>query len=138
MLILDAKIKLYIPSIQKDGSKIEDRYSAVLEALYMMNELFGGSTVHEAEGAYTLDNGVLMKEKVTIIESWSDKQHLFSNMYHSGGMLAFAQSLCKRLNQESILVEADGKAMFVRDDYATTKEILYGDILAGKYQDGEE
>lgn len=102
------KIILYVPSITKEGLKVNHK-QAVNNSLMFFAEQFGGATSYKANGSWKLSNGKLQVEAVTIIYSNVDKL----SSKQKTNFITYASKLKKDLNQDSVMIETDNKVQFV-------------------------
>lgn len=103
LIKLSSNIKIYIPStinVDKDF----DNSELVDKTLKMFSDIFGGSTAYQALGCYTSHSGELIKEKVTICESYTDTDTLGKNIEQ---IIDFAQTIKTGLRQESVALEVN-------------------------------
>jgi len=71
--------------------------------------MFGGATSDDGTGAWIGDNKKLVKEKVTIVYSFTEK--LDKNKINE--VVAYAKDLRKEMKQSSISIEVNGKMYFI-------------------------
>lgn len=106
---LDHNIRVYIPSTINVSEKI-DNQKYVDSGLSKLSEYFGGSTSYEAIGAWQSKEKGLVKEKITIVESYGTKEQIEENIT---GVIEFCEELKKELSQEAISLEYDNKLYFI-------------------------
>jgi hypothetical protein len=106
---LDHSIKLYIPSTI-ETNKPADNSKQVDQAIKLLSSLFGGATSYEAIGAWTDQAGELVKEKITIVQSFATAEQVEENIMD---VVKHAQNLKNEMSQEAISLEYDGKLSFI-------------------------
>ena len=106
---LDHNIKVYVPSTNH-VDQVTDTSKYVDEGLTQLSSYFGGSTNYEAIGSWNSQDKGLVKEKVTIVESYGTKEQMEA---HIGHVIEFCEYLKKELNQEAISLEYDNKLYFI-------------------------
>ena len=109
LIPLESNVKVYVPST-RDVTIATDNTVEVEQTLSMLSTFFGGATSYEAFGAWLSTNGQIVKERVTICESYCDQDSLQS---YIDGVYDYCLSLKKHLSQEAIALEINGKMYFV-------------------------
>lgn len=109
LIVLESNVKIYIPgtieiNIACDNSKYVDN------TLKLLSNYFGGSTSYQAVGCWNSVNNGLIKEKVTICESYCKETDLKK---HIELIIQYCEDLKKELNQEAISLEVNNKLYFV-------------------------
>src|SRR3990172_4433137 len=90
---LDHNIKIYIPStVNVDKTIDTSRY--IDAGMVLLSKCFGGSTSYEAIGAWQSEEKGLVKEKITIIESYATKKQVTD---HSDKIISFCEKMKKNL-----------------------------------------
>ncbi len=97
---LYSRVAIYIPSQFVD---------AINQTAELFSQKFGGCSVLNIEGYWKNGSGILEKENITVVYS-------FTNL-EDGKLKQFAviqgKKLAKRLNQESIAVEVNGEMYLI-------------------------
>ncbi len=106
---LDHNIKLYIPSTV-EANKPVDNTPQVDEALRLFSKWFGGATANRAVGAWNSDKVGLVKEKVTIVESYCTAEQVEE---YIGLVVEHGKKLKRDMSQEAISLEYDNKLFFI-------------------------
>ena len=106
--ILDNQIAVYIPGT--NGTRQIDSARYVERALELFANLFGGSTIesrpraHNVTGAWNDSRGNLIRERITIVEYYTDKSTPAANVEI---VRAWAIDLKSELNQESFAISVN-------------------------------
>lgn len=110
-MTLDKYVKVYIPSLAKDGSQLRDyeRKKAISGMAYFLSMLNGGCTQYEGIGYWLDRENVTIKEKVTVIESFTDDLSTAKIVY----LRDMARQFAVALRQESLAIEINGVMEFV-------------------------
>lgn len=106
---LSCSVKIYVPSTF-EVTKAINNAEYVDITLEQLSSLFGGATATEAYGAWITAKGTLIKEKVTLVISYTDQQKLET---HIDSVYDFCLRLKSDLKQESISLEVNGELYFV-------------------------
>ena len=109
LIPLESNIKIYVPSTvnvneQTDNSKQVD------SILQKLSGLFGGATSYAALGCWSSPTIGLIKEKVTICESYMHEPDLKANI---DTIIDICEELKNEMNQEAISLEVNNKLYFV-------------------------
>ena len=101
-------ITVYVPS-ESNGRPIDakTRQRCLEATLSSLSHFFGGATAIEGQGAWVNSDGALVRERVTLCQSFTDDET--ANKYWAG-VLAIAHGLKKDLSQESVLVTRQNSA----------------------------
>lgn len=105
---LDEVVKIYVPSTYNMDQPI-DNTPYVNQSLETLSKMFGGATAIEGTGAWVADNDQLIKEKVTIVYSFSEKL----NKSKINEVVAYAKYLKEEMKQSSVSLEVNGKMYFI-------------------------
>ena len=109
LIVLESNVKIYIPgTIEKN--KEFDNSKFVDNTLKLLSDYFGGSTSYAAIGCWNSQNLGLIKEKITICESYCKEIDLKK---HIESIIDYCENLKKELNQEAISLEVNNKLYFV-------------------------
>ena len=103
--MLNRKFKFYIPGT--NGGVVIDRQLMNRMADMVMGrfaDMFGGATVTEARGAWKNPSGVLVKEPVVLVESFTDDA---GANWHTDDAFDLAVEVAMLMGQESIALEVD-------------------------------
>ena len=106
---LDKNIKIYVPSTIDVDKKI-DTSKNVDETLTMLSNKFGGSTSTKANGTWITQKSKLVKEEVTICESYCTGSDLKNSLTD---VINYCKELKKELNQEAISLEVNSELYFI-------------------------
>jgi len=103
---MDKKIAVYVPSIDKNGNKIDVsmREYMITDILFVLSNLFGGSTEYSAKGHYLNKEKKMVSEDVTVIVSFTDTLDDFDKRM----VRELAKEIKAELNQESVAIEFNG------------------------------
>ena len=107
--MLSHSFKIYVPGTV-DVNKVFDASGEISAALAFLSGLFGGATSYDARGAWVSKSSGLVLENVCICVcfcSWRQK------IVHRAAVVAYCRDLCRRLNQECISLEIDGRLFFI-------------------------
>ena len=100
-------VKYYIPSKDSEGnpldSELSDKYKN--EVIAYNSRVNGGCTEYQATGYYLAENGTLIAEPITVIDSFGASILPKSKIAHYR----------KILNQESMMYSIDDKAYFITE-----------------------
>lgn len=106
---LRSNIKIYVPSTVNIDQE-RDNTAFVDESLSVLSAYFGGATSYACFGTWLTKEGKLVKERVTICESFCTENQLEANI---DSLHDFCMSLKTRLNQEAISLEVNGALHFI-------------------------
>lgn len=109
LIALSQKVRIYVPSTVQVDTAV-DSSEQVAEALGLLSRCFGGATSYAAYGAWVAASGQLVKERVTICESFCDQQALEA---HIDAIYDFCLGLKGSMGQEAISLEVNGALHFV-------------------------
>lgn len=109
LIVLESNVKIYIPGII-EINKSFDNTEIVNKTLILLSDYFGGSTSYAAIGCWNSINKGLIKENVTICESYCKEIDLKK---HIESIINYCEDLKKELNQENISLEVNNKLYFV-------------------------
>jgi hypothetical protein len=113
--IMTNRIEIYVPStINSEGitkKQTEKEFQKeTLKTIGLFSSLFGGATYDAANGAWIMQNGNLVTEKVNIVYSFCGP---ISLKQHFKQILKEANRIKTDLGQEAVTVVVNGQAMFV-------------------------
>jgi len=103
------KVRLYVPSKDRHGKRINNRKVAV-EAEALFARLLGGCTRFEARGTYFSETGTVIRERIKIVESACTNDELAE---HLPAVQAFAEQIKLELKQETIALEINNVLEFI-------------------------
>ena len=106
---LDKNIKIYVPSTIDVDKKI-DTSKNVDETLTLLSNKFGGSTSTIGTGTWVTEKSKLVKEEVTICESYCSGSDLKKSLTD---VINYCKDLKKELNQEAISLEVNSELYFI-------------------------
>jgi hypothetical protein len=108
--LANGRVAVYVPSTRDVSQPLtEAEHQAEVDtALREFGQWFGGATSTRAVGSWLAADGSLVKETVTIVYSFADLTPA-----QQAGVREFALDLARRLGQEGVLVEWNGKAYLV-------------------------
>lgn len=102
------KALLYYPSVTMDGKPIHDRNALMLQHVKEICTISGGATVdNQSAGFWNNAKGELVQESVNRITVF------LSDTVQYNRFKALCQKIKIDLNQESFLIEKNGKAVFL-------------------------
>lgn len=109
---LSCSVRLYVPStMDVDVAMRENEHAEeVNHALAKLGSWFGGATSYEALGAWVSPEAGLVKERVTIVESYCSEEDLQG---HAQEFVEYAEDMKKRLGQEAVSVEVNNELYFI-------------------------
>ena len=106
---LSKNIKIYVPSTVDVDKKI-DTSKNVDETLTMLSNKFGGSTSTKGTGTWVTNDNKLVKEDVTICESYCTGSDLANSI---NDVIEYCNKLKSELNQEAISLEVNSELYFI-------------------------
>jgi hypothetical protein len=109
LIVLQSNVKIYVPGTIQINQSF-DNSEQVNKTLELLSSCFGGSTSYQAVGCWISQNNGLIKESVTICESYCKEQDLKK---HISSIIDYCENLKKELSQESISLEVNNKLYFV-------------------------
>ncbi|MDD4354228.1 MAG: hypothetical protein PHN56_07290 [Candidatus Nanoarchaeia archaeon] len=109
LIVLESNVKIYIPSTINVNETF-DNSLYVDNTLKLLSEYFGGSTSYKAVGCWISQNTGLIKENVTICESYCKELDLQKNI---SDIIDYCEKLKTELKQEAISLEVNNKLYFV-------------------------
>ena len=109
--MLSRRISLYVPSTQNVGQPLPagKHEALVSEVAKQFSKAFGGATATVGEGFYTANSGELIRERVTIVTSYHDKETSEALAI----VIPIAQAIKYRYGQEAITVETETGIEFI-------------------------
>ena len=109
--MLTRRISLYVPSTQNKGQALPQgkHERLVSDVAEQFTSLFGGATCTPAEGYYKADNGELIRERITIVTSYHDKETYTALAL----VIPIAQVIKTRYGQEAISIETEQGIEFI-------------------------
>lgn len=109
LIVLESNVKIYVPGTI-DINTTFDNTLTVNNTLKVLSSFFGGSTSYQAIGCWISQNIGLIKENVTICESYCKEADLKK---HIDAIIQYCEDLKKELQQEAISLEINNKLYFV-------------------------
>jgi hypothetical protein len=109
LIVLESNVKIYIPGTI-NINEIFDNSQYVDNTLKLLSDYFGGSTSYQAIGCWNSLNKGLIKENITVCESYCKEIDLKK---HISDIIDYCENLKKTLNQENISLEVNNKLYFV-------------------------
>jgi hypothetical protein len=109
LIALESNVKIYVPSTinvneQTDNSKQVDN------VLFQLSGLFGGATSYSALGCWSSPESGLIKERVTICESYCHENVLKASI---NTVIDLCEQLKIDMKQEAISLEVNNKLYFI-------------------------
>ena len=108
---LPVEMSVYVPSTIKDKQISESEYNKRID--YVRKQLsmwFGGYTSLKATGGYTMKNGKLVKENISEVVAFADKDEF---QMRKPELIKFLSKLKHNWKQESIGLEVEGDMWLV-------------------------
>jgi hypothetical protein len=103
-IALESNLKIYVPSTVNVNEMV-DTEGWVDEAMMLLAKCFGGATTHRALGCWVTASGQLVKEKISIVEA-------YTNTFVLEEQIEVVHDFCikmkRELKQESIALELNG------------------------------
>ena len=106
---LDNNIKVYVPSTTDVDKKV-DTSKQIDNTLTLLSSKFGGSTSTKGTGTWVSETSGLVKEEVTICESYCTGSALKNSLTE---VIEYCEDLKKELSQEAISLEVNNKLYFI-------------------------
>jgi len=107
---LNRIVRLYVPGTVNNQLDPKSQETYVDLALEKFSDLFGGATAMDARGAWKTSSGILVKEPVVLVFSFTDEDGLAE---HRESVEQFAKRLAVEMMQECVSVEIDGELHFI-------------------------
>lgn len=108
LIELSNNVKIYVPSTH--GNTKIDNSVMVEKTLARLSDLFGGATSFEALGCWKSDTDGLIKERVTICQSYCTEEKMLENI---NTVVEICEHLKKDLNQEAVSLEVNNKLYLI-------------------------
>ncbi|HCC34148.1 MAG TPA: hypothetical protein DEQ02_00325 [Ruminococcaceae bacterium] len=113
--VMTSRVEIYLPStINREGivkKQTEKEFrEGTFKTISLFSSLFGGATYDAAIGAWIMQNGRLVTEKVNIVYSFCRPIDL---KQHFKQILKEAGRIKSELGQEAVTIVVNGQAMFV-------------------------
>lgn len=127
MLVLNNKIRLFVPTENNDGNTIN--CNVIKRSMLNITNIIGGGTTYDAQGSWVSDSGLLMKDNMSVTEWCYDRLDLSSKERLSdlSNMVAWVVfSLIQNHQQYAVSVEVNGTLYIIEKN----------DII--KYSDNSE
>ena len=105
--MLQHSVTVYVPSTQRDGSPVSDRDVLLQDTITALLGLCGGATVTDGVGYWQGDEGLAV-EHVSLVTSYCEDLEAII-----GDVLAVAEVLASKANQEAVSVALDNSLQFV-------------------------
>lgn len=109
LIALSSNVRLYVPSTT-DVDKACDTSAWVDRILSAFSGWYGGATSYAALGCWVTNAGALVKEAVTIVESFCSEESLRANC---AATIELAETMKRTLGQEAVSLEVNNKLYFV-------------------------
>ena len=109
LIELGCNVKIYVPSTVNVNDRADNK-KQVDNALSFLSDKFGGATSYEALGCWKSPTEGLVKEQVTVCESFTDSSGLQS---HTSTLIKYCELLKEEMSQEAIALEVNNKLYFV-------------------------
>lgn len=109
LIALESNIKIYVPSTIQ-GNITVNNSEQVDRILSKLSGLFGGATSYAALGCWSSPSLGLIKENVTICESYMHEDSLKANI---DIIIDICEDLKQEMNQEAISLEVNNKLYFI-------------------------
>lgn len=106
---LRSNVKIYVPSTVNVDQPVENT-AWIDSTLSRMSDLFGGATSYACYGAWISREGKLVKERVTICESFCTEMQLELSI---DDVYDYCVALKASLSQEAIALEVNGMLHFI-------------------------
>ena len=106
---LSSIVKIYVPSTINVNNPV-DNSIWIQKTMNLLSKEFGGSTASDALGAWVDSTGSLVKEKVTIVLSFCNKEDLSKSI---DKIYDFCLEMKKELSQEAVSLEINGELYLV-------------------------
>lgn len=108
LIELSSSVKIFVPSTidintTVDSSKIAD------SVLSQLSTMFGGATRYEALGCWVSPSSGLVKEKVTICQSFCTEAQL---QQYIDDVVEIAESIKIEMRQDAVAIEVNNKLYF--------------------------
>ena len=113
--VMTNRVEIYVPStINLEGTtknQTEKEFQKeTLKTISLFSSLFGGATYDTATGAWIMQNGKMVTERINIVYSFCRPTVL---KQHFQRILTEANRIKADLGQEAVTVVVNGEAMFV-------------------------
>jgi len=109
LVCLNHVLKIIVPSETADGCKIDSKME-LNKAIEVLSDLNGGATCYEAYGGWKNHTlGVIQKEAVTVIESFTDTL----TVEKIKAIIELAKEIKEDLQQEAVSIYVNGALYFV-------------------------
>ncbi len=106
---LPNKVKIYVPSTMNANEQFNPEIH-INETLEILSNMFGGSTSTEGTGTWVSEKHGLIKEKITVCESFCDESKLTECI---DSVVEYCLKLKKDMGQENISLEVNNELYFV-------------------------
>ena len=112
--VMTERVEIYVPSTKNKREVIllteQEHQDETFKTITLFSSLFGGATYETVVGAWTMQNGELVKERINIVYSFSKtdilKQHFMQ-------VLEEAKRIKIKLGQEAVMVVVNCQAILV-------------------------
>lgn len=109
LIELSASVRVYVPSTV--DTDVAADTSAVLERVQThLSNCFGGSTTFAAVGTWVSPGSGLVKEHVSVVQSYCDSATLEK---HVDSIVELAESIRTELRQEAVAIEINNRLYLV-------------------------
>jgi hypothetical protein len=106
---LDNNIRVYVPSTFDVDNKIDNK-KQVNKTLKELSNLFGGSTSYNAIGTFISSKKKLIKEDVTICESYCTSKDFKKSI---NDVVDYCEKLKNEMKQEAVSLEINNELYFI-------------------------
>lgn len=104
-MILTHRLAVIVPStVNVNVPNMELHRKMVSLAMATMSAKYGGATAIPAQGGYMAENGDLVTESVTIVQSWTTQENATGETVRE-----LAERICEEMSQECVGIEWDGQ-----------------------------
>ena len=109
LIELSSSVKIYVPSTVHTSHSV-DHLPYVDMVLKELSLMFGGSTSFEALGCWASPVAGLIKEHVTVCQSYCTEKQLSENI---DSVVEICERIKKEMDQESVALEINNKLYMV-------------------------
>jgi hypothetical protein len=109
LIELSSNVKIYVPSTVNVNQSV-DNAVIIDKILSELSGMFGGATKFDAIGCWQSQQAGLVKEKITICQSYCNEEQLKGNIER---VIEICENLKSEMSQEAISLEVNNKLYFV-------------------------
>lgn len=109
MIVLNNKIRLFVPIENNDGNTIN--CNVIKRSMMSVTNIVGGGTTYDGEGSWVSDSGLLMRDRVRVTEWCYDRLDLSNRdrLTDLSNMVSWVVfSLIQNHQQYAVSVEVNG------------------------------